>query len=89
MALNKQTLRDGIIQEMTQVEFLVQVSKELFKKNRLLMEEIDKIKNLTRSNYKVKLHQERANIIRRIIQKIEAKKDSITKKIEEMKTLKK
>ena len=53
------------------------------------MEEMDKVKNLTRNNYKVKMYQERANMIRKLVKKIEEKKDTITKNIEQLKTMNK
>ena len=53
------------------------------------MEEMDKIKNLTRSNGRVKMYQERTNLIKRMIKKMEDKKNIIINKMEQIKTEKK
>ena len=89
MVIDKQSLQEGIIKEMSQIEVLIQLSKVLFKKNRLLMEEMDKIKNLTRSNGRVKMYQERTNLLKKMMKKIEDKKNIIINKMEQIKTVKK
>lgn len=89
MYIDKQSLQEGIIREMSQIEVLIQLSQFLLKKNKLLMEEMEKVKNLTRGNCRVKMYKERANMIKRIIKKIEDKKNMIIDKMEQIKTVKK